>query len=120
MNYAWEKDPTGMNFEEQKQRIDYIKKNGLAGYGFRRNKNIVPNIENLCISKNQEIVIDYDIPEYISKVTQYKDSYVSYSVKLNGTFNYDTYKAFARRNKMESITCQVFGSENYRMASSVF
>ena len=52
MNYAWEKDPTGLNFEEHKSRIDYIKKNGLAGYGFRRSKTTAPAIENLCISKN--------------------------------------------------------------------
>ena len=69
MNYAWEKDPTGMNFEKHQARIDYIKKNGMAGYGFRRSHLIVPSIENLCISKNQEIGMDYDIPEYISKIT---------------------------------------------------
>ena len=33
---------------------------------------------------------------------------------------YDNYKAFARRNKMETITCQVQGEENYRMTSTAF
>lgn len=78
INMLWRKDPTGKDHDKFKERYDYIAKNGDAGYGFRRNRNKVPSIDNLEISKNQDIADDYDIPEFMSKIADYENAYMNY------------------------------------------
>jgi hypothetical protein len=76
----WHKDPDGKDHDEFaiKQRYDYILKNGEPGFGFRRNREKVPSIDNLEISRNLDIADDYDIPDYVSKLVEYENSYLSY------------------------------------------
>ena len=52
INMLWRKDPTGKEHDKFQQRYDYIAKNGDPGYGFRRNREKVPSIDNLEISRN--------------------------------------------------------------------
>ena len=67
-NYAWEVNPTGSEeLDAHLAKIKRIRENGLPGYGLRREA--MPHMTNLCISRNQELVDDYEIPEFLSRLT---------------------------------------------------
>jgi hypothetical protein len=48
---------------------------------------------------------EYNIPEFMSKIADYESTYMNYQIKNDNSFHFDNYKAFARRNQMETISC---------------